>query len=371
MDQQSEIYYTIALSSISSVGNVGFQRLINVFGSAENVFKADKKQITKIDRVGEFLANNILKEKTDALKKAEEEMQFIEKNHIVTLLQSDENYPTRLKHCPDAPPILFARGEFSSNPPHCVAIVGTRRCTQYGTKMVKEIVEELAPYHILVISGLAEGIDTAAHQAALDNHLSTIGVLGHGLRYIFPASNKKLAKTMIDNQGGVLTEFLSNTPGDAFNFPRRNRIIAGMADAIIVAEAHKKGGALITADIGFSYDRDIFAFPGKAHDSASEGCNNLIKQNKAALITSGQDVAAMMNWTNDNKKTTTTATIRTFDLNNEESKIINILQERGEVNIDDISEISGMDALTLSSILLTLEFKGYIECLPGKRYHIT
>lgn len=370
MINQTELLYTIALGNIPEIGCMTVRKLISAMGSAQNVLLADKKHLIMHEHLQPAMADNIINKKESALQQAEEEILWIQKNNISILHIEDDNYPSRLKQCVDAPPLLFARGSFNANATHCISIVGTRHCTSYGVGMTKEIVKELAPYHPLIISGLALGIDTAAHQAAVDNGLCTIGILGHGLKFLYPSSNVNLAKQMVEN-GGVITEFTSSTSGEAFNFPRRNRIIAGMSDAVIVIEAKARGGALITANLGFSYDRDVFALPGKATDITSAGCNNLIKQNKAALITGGHDIAVMMNWTSkrrSRKKQADTQLLISFDEN--EKKIIQALQEKEGINIDDLAIATQLDNLTLSNTLLTLELKGSIECVPGKKYYL-
>ena len=371
MDTASELLYSIALSNIPAVGTMMSRKLISMMGSAQNILSTDKKTLVNYEHIPLHLADNIIKCKADALQKAEEEISFMEKNNISALLYNDKAYPDRLKQCPDAPLVLFARGNFDTNTKHCISIVGTRKCTAYGINSTKMIVEQLAEYNPLIISGLALGIDTAAHQAAVENNLATIGILGHGLKFIYPASNRGLAKRMLDN-GGVMTEFTSDTNGDAFNFPRRNRIIAGMSDAIIVIEAHARGGALITANLAFSYDRDVFALPGKVSDAASAGCNNLIKNNKAALITSGEDIANMMNWIGKHKRKNKKNEIQQLLINFEptEQSIIQALQQKEGINIDELAVITDIDQLTLANALLSLELQGYIICMPGKKYYL-
>lgn len=370
-DTSSELMYAIALSNIPEVGSIIGHKLISMMGSAQNVLTADKKILVNYEHLPLYLADNIIKNKNTALQKAENEILFMQKNNISALLYNDDDYPDRLRQCPDAPLVLFSRGNFNANAQHCLAIVGTRKCTPYGINSTKMIVEQLAEYNPLIISGLALGIDTAAHQAALENNLSTVGILGHGLKFIFPASNRGLAKRMLDH-GGVMTEFTSDTCGDAFNFPRRNRIIAGMADAIIVIEAHARGGALITANLGFSYARDVFALPGKATDTASAGCNNLIKNNKAALITSGDDIAGLMNWIGKNKRKNKKNELQQLLINFDptEQSILQALQQNEGINIDELALITDIDHLTLANVLLSLELQGYIVCMPGKKYYL-
>jgi len=369
-NKEVEIFHTIALIQISEIGCVVAQKLIDVFGSASAVFQLKKSELSGVGNLSENVIKNIVSEKKLAFEIAETEMAFIAKNNIKVLLKNDECFPKRLIHCLDAPLLLYGKGNLDLNPKRSVAIVGTRQYTEYGNKITHQIVETLSTYdNLQIVSGLATGIDTFAHQAALKYGLSTVGVLGHGLQTIYPVGNKKLSVSMQEN-GGLLSEFTSTTVGNAYNFPRRNRIIAGMADAIVVVEAHAKGGALITAKIGFSYNRDVFAIPGKIGDKASEGCNNLIKNNTAALITSAEDIIKMMMWDDNPPRKTEKAkqTRLLLDLTNEEQEIVQILQEKEKLNIDELLLTTSWNITTLSKILLTLEFKGIITCLPGKRY---
>jgi DNA processing protein len=368
-DKENEIFHTIALTQIPEIGCITAQKLIDAFGSASAIFQ-QKKSTLSAEGISDNLTKSILSGKEIALQIAEKEMRFIEKNNISVFLKNDKLFPKRLTECLDAPILLYGKGNLNLNPKYSVAIVGTRKYSEYGVAMTSKIVEELSEHNeIQIISGLAAGIDTFAHRSALKHNLSTIGVLGHGLQTIYPANNKKLAISMQET-GGILSEYTSTTIGIAHNFPRRNRIIAGMADAIVVVEAHEKGGALITATIGFSYNRDVFAVPGRIGDKASEGCNNLIQFNKAALVTSGEDIIKMMMWDDKPGKNTMKAKQiqLMLDLSKEEQAVVNALQENVKLNIDELQIITSLNIATLSKTLLTLEFKGIINCLPGKRY---
>ena len=371
-NRQEEILYTIALTQIPAVGCVAAQRLLSVCGSAKQIFKEKANQLLLIERISPTIAHNIHHHKEEAVAVAQKEIEFIEKQGICVFMQTDEHFPFRLKNCIDAPILLYGKGNMDLNPKHCISIVGTRRLTDYGNRMTQQIVEDLSTYeHIQIVSGLADGIDTVAHTVSVKQNLSTVGVLGHGLKMLYPASNRKLAVSMLE-KGGMLTEFMSHTLPEAHNFPRRNRIIAGLSDAIVVIEAREKGGALITANIGFSYDREIFTVPGRIGDKTSEGCNNLIKFNKAALITSGHDIVEMMLW--ENKRTAANKEGKQkklpLNLNNEETLIIETLQQNEMLDIDELSMITELNINTLSKTLLSLEFEGYIVCLPGKRYRM-
>jgi DNA processing protein len=370
-NKQNEIVYTIALTQLSSVGNITAQKLIQACGNAETVFKTSSKQLLEMG-FSAILSEQITATKAIALEIAYHEMEFLEKNDIHVFLFNDDTFPKRLAQCVDAPILLYGKGNLDLNPKRSVAIVGTRRFTDYGNRITRKIIEEIASYgNIQIISGLAAGIDTIAHQEALQNSLSTIGVLGHGLQTLYPANNRKLAKNMLE-QGGLITELTSTTIGESFNFPRRNRIIAGMSDAIIVVEAQEKGGALITAKYGISYGKEVFAVPGRIGDKTSEGCNNLIKYNHTSLILSGHDIVNTMSW-NDKSQGTPQKTHPKqmkllLNLNKDEEVIVNSLQEKNESNIDELLFATGLSISVLSTTLLTMEFKGLICCLPGKRY---
>ena len=364
----NETLYTIALTQIPLIGNITASKLIDACGSAEAVFEESAKKIPKIERLSTAVTSSIASAKNTAMETAYREMKFIEDNNIKVFLKSDDMYPKRLLSCIDAPVVLYGKGNLNLNPKYSVSIVGTRRLTEYGNQVTKKIIEELTSYEgMQIISGLASGIDTVAHQSCIQHSLPTVAVLGHGLKILYPPSNRQLAEKMLQN-GGIITEFLYDTPIDPHNFPKRNRIIAGMSDAIVVTEAHEKGGALITANIGSSYNRDVFSIPGKIGDKASEGCNNLIKNNIAALITSGEDIARMMLWKDIPQKSKNKQMKLLLDLNPDEQLIVNTLEQRKELNIDELLIVTELNTNTLSSTLLMLEFKGIITCLPGKRY---
>ena len=372
-NRQEEIFHTIALTQIPAVGCVAAQRLLTVCGNARQIFHEKPHLLSQIERISPTIAANISAHRKEAMQIAQEEMAFIEKNGIAVFLRTDDAFPSRLKHCIDAPVLLYGKGNMDLNPKHSISIVGTRRLTDYGNRMTQQIVADLSKYeHIQIISGLAAGIDAVAHASAVKHNLSTVGVLGHGLKTLYPADNQKLALSMLE-KGGLLTEFTGNTRVESHNFPRRNRIIAGLSDAIVVVEAREKGGALITANIGFSYDRDVFTVPGRIGDKTSEGCNNLIKFNKAALITSGHDVVEMMLW--DNKRTAAGNENRQqklpLNLNDDETLIVKTLQQHEMLDIDELSHLTELNINTLSKTLLSLEFEGYIACLPGKRYRVS
>lgn len=366
---QSAIYQALILTQLPAIGNITARKLVAACGSVEAVFKEKSTHLASIKGVSQNIVNSLKNIQSAIYDKAEKELSFIEEKQIQTYILNEENYPKRLRHCPDAPLLFFGKGNMDFNVPKVVAIVGTRNASTYGIDFTKQLISDLSDYDVLIVSGLALGIDTAAHEASIHHSQQTIAVLGHGLKTLYPASNGKLAARML-NKGGIITEFMSDTIPDATNFPMRNRIIAGLSDAIVVVEAKKEGGALITANLGFSYDRDIFAVPGRVGDTNSEGCNNLVKSNKAALITSAADILEIMRWNNDGEKRKNRQEKLFFDINEDEKQIIEVLKQENEVNIDSLLLKINMPHARLIAVLLDLECKGYIECLPGKRYKL-
>ncbi len=362
------LLYQIGIGLIPGIGDVRAKKLIAYCGGVEAVFKETKKALLKIPGIGQAIVNEIISQKVIA--RAEQEINFIEQEGVKALFYLDEAYPRKLKYCDDGPVMLYYKGQAEINQPRIISIVGTRSATEYGKNMCKTLAAGLVPYNAMIVSGLAYGIDTVAHKAALDNKLSTIGVLGHGLDNIYPAENRGLAEKMVQQAGGLLTEFMSGTKPDRENFPQRNRIIAGMSDAVIVVEAAERGGALITAEIALSYNRDVMAVPGNLGRKYSTGCNKLIKLNKAALIESAADVAYCLGWElNEAKKENRQQQIFPV-LTEQEEMLVNILKEADTIAIDDITYKSKLPVSKTAALLLELEFKGLISALPGKRYRL-
>lgn len=369
MDQERLSF--IALHSISGVGDYLLKQLISYCGSAEQVFKTPKGKLMKIPGVGAVTADAIVSEKPMA--QAEKEIKKAEKHNTEILFYTDKKYPTRLKKIEDAPALIYFQGKADLNHPKSVGIVGTRQATAYGKENVERIVQELVPHQALIVSGLAYGIDIHAHKQALKNNLPTIGVMGSGMDIVYPAAHKETTKKMIE-LGGLLTENVFGTKPDAHNFPARNRIIAGMCDALIVVEAAEKGGALITADIANSYNKDVFALPGNIGITYSEGCNKLIKMNKAHLYSSVKDLEYIMNWSaEDGSSTTPKSNPTTIDWENfdyEEKKVLSVLKEKSPIQIDELMWRTELAPGVLASLLLGLEFKNAVESLPGKEYRL-
>ena len=362
-----DLLYQIALTLVPNIGNVHAKTLALHFGDAESIFKAKRKDLEQLDGIGIIRAKSI--KEFNSFTGSEKEIEFIEQYKIAPLFITDKNYPQRLRNCYDSPALLFYRGNADLNTSKIVGIVGTRNNSEYGKNICEQLVQDLQEQNILIVSGLAFGIDTIAHKTALKNNLQTIGVLAHGLDTLYPAQNKSLAKQMIE-QGGLLTEFMSGTNPDKQNFPKRNRIVAGISDAIVVIETGKKGGSLITAELANGYNKDIFAIPGRCNDSKSEGCNFLIKNNKAALITCANDLLENMAW-KENKKISPKKQRELFiDLTADEKVIVAILQLQESSTIDELYFKSALSSSAVAAALLMLEMQGVIVSLPGKIYKL-
>jgi DNA processing protein len=364
------LLHRVALTYVKNIGPTLAKSLVAYFGDAEKVFGARAGKLIKVPGIGEKTINQL--DFDAALKKAENELKFIEKNGIEVIFYTDSRYPKRLKNCNDSPVLLYAKGNADLNAQHVISIVGTRNATEYGKNLCRQLIEELQQYNVLIVSGLALGIDVAAHKECLKNSVPTVGVVGHGLDRLYPSQNRAIAEKMLEN-GGLLSEYPSGTIPDRENFPQRNRIVAGMTDATIVVEAGIKGGALITAEIANSYNRDVFAFPGRLGDEFSEGCNFLIRNNKAQLLTCAADLPFSLGW-EDGKSSKPAIEQFTlpFDLLPDESLIINFIkQNNGPLAIDDLSIKTNMPTSKLAMNLLNMEMQGYIRSLPGKTYCIS
>jgi DNA processing protein len=369
MQNDELLKYQIALTMIPKVGGITAKKLIAYCGGVEAIFKEKKSALLKIPGIGEMLASSITGH--DIFREVDKEIEFIRKNQIQTYFYTDAGYPARLKHCEDGPILLFFKGNADFNKEKVIAIVGTRSITEYGKQKCHEIIEGLRKFNPLVVSGLAYGVDAKAHKTALDLELQTVGVLGHGLDRVYPPLNKPLADRMLAENGGLLSDFVSNTMPDRENFPKRNRIIAGMVDALIVIEAAVTGGALITANIANSYDRDVFAVPGRTTDTYSQGCNLLIKSLKANLAESAVDIEYIMGWEAEKEKKKRNIQHQLFvELDEREKVIVDMLKETGEASFDLLVQRSGFGFSVTSSLLLNLEFKGLVVNLPGKVFRL-
>ena len=362
MSSNNDLLYKLALNYIPNIGAVKAKDLVSYCGGIKEVFSASKRQLLSIPGIAETRAEDVLT--SDALAKAEKELNALDGKDIKLISYLDDDYPENLKHYPDSPVLLYCKGNMNLNAPRMVAIVGTRKITPYGIVQCQQIVEQLVPLNCTVISGMAYGVDTHAHRNALEMDLPTIGILGNGLNTIYPAANRKMATRMLD-KGGVISEFPLDAKPDRENFPMRNRIIAGMADVVIVIESAQSGGSMITAEYANNYNKDVFAIPGKLTDEFSAGCNHLIKIHKANLLTSADDISYIMRW---DKQAEPRQMSLIVDLEPEEQKVVDILRANPKMSLDVMHYETQIPLGSLTSILLNLEFKGILTTLPGKKY---
>ena len=363
----TELLHLLALLKVDGVGDIVAKKLLNHFATAENIFKAKANQLESIDGIGRVLIKN-LRDKT-VFNLAEAELKFIKENNINCLFYQDEKYPDRLKHCIDGPILLFTSGTIDFNNRKVISIVGTREITSYGTEFCKKFIEDLAPLNPIIVSGFAYGVDIVAHKVAMDLGLQTIGVVAHGLNQVYPKVHKKYVAKMEQN-GGFMTEFWSNSNPEKENFVKRNRIVAGISEATIVIESAEKGGSLITANLANDYNRDVFAVPGRTSDKFSQGCNNLIKTQKAHLLTSAADLIYILNWELKQDETKVIQKQLFVSLENDEQKIYDYLQKNGKQLLDVIALECDFPIFKISSILLNMELKGVIRPLPGKLFEV-
>ncbi|CAM3598069.1 DNA-processing protein DprA [Flavobacterium chungbukense] len=365
MDDQN-LFNLLALLKVDGVGDVVGKKLLHSFGNASAIFKAKNTQLALVDGIGSVLLKK-LKDKT-IFQKAEKELDYIKKNNVNVSFFQDQNYPERLKHCFDSPILIFTVGNIDFEKKKMISIVGTRQITSYGTDFCRKLIEDLAPLDPLIVSGFAYGVDIVAHQAAMDYNLQTIGVLAHGLSQIYPRTHKKYMAKMEEN-GGFITEFWSDSNPDKEKFVRRNRIVAGMTEATIVIESADKGGSLITANMANEYNRDVFAVPGRVTDKYSQGCNNLIKTQKANVLTNAADLIYMLNW--DIKEKPKNIQKQLFiELDPNEQKVYDFLQKNGKELLDIIAVQCEFPVFRMSGILVNMELKGVIRPLPGKLFEV-
>ncbi len=361
----SELLNILALMRVEGVGDIVAKRLINHLGSAEAVFSAKKSQITAIEGIGEVVYNSL--KGANTFKLAEAELKFIQDNAIRPLYYQEKNYPDRLKHCIDGPVLLFTSGTINIENRKTISIVGTRQMTSYGSDFCRKLIEDLVPLNPVIISGFAYGVDIHAHTVAMDQGLQTIGVVAHGLNQVYPKVHKKYVAKMEEN-GGFMTEFWSTSNPDKENFVKRNRIVAGLSEATIIIESADKGGSLITANIANDYNRDVFAVPGRITDKYSMGCNNLIKSQRANVLTDAADLIYMLNWQLEEEKKKPVQKQLFVVLENDEQKVYDYLQKNGKELMDVIALQCKMPIFKISSLLLNMELKGVIRPLPGKLF---
>ena len=366
----SELLYQLALTEVPNIGCVHAKILVQEFGPAEKIFKAKQQLLERIEGIGEIRARSI--KAFSNFSNAEEEIKFIEKYKIKPLFLTDKNYPKRLLNCYDSPTLLFYKGDADLNASKVIAIIGTRNHTEYGKQQTEKLVKELSSQNILVVSGMAFGIDAIAHKTALKNDLATVGVLGHGLDQIYPPEHSSLAKDMLKQGGGLLTEFRSKTKPDKHNFPTRNRIVAGMSDATVVIETGEKGGSMITAELANGYNKDVFALPGRLTDNKSAGCNFLIRNNKAMLLTGAEELIEVMGWEEKAKRLKEKKSQREIfiELSKDEKIIVDILKEKDLVHVDELNFKSGLSNSSMAAAILNLELQGVVATLPGKLYRL-
>lgn len=370
----STLLYQIALPLLPEVGVVTAKRLTASFGSAEGVFRASKSDLLHETQANEMAITKMMAGKDAALHRAEEEMAFVEKHQIQTYYFEDENYPDPLRPLSDAPILLYGKGNIRLNHGHFVSIVGTRMPSDRGKQICHELVTELARLvpDLTIISGLAYGIDVTAHKAAIEAGIPTFIVPAHGLDRIYPVANRNVAIQSLA-EGGILTEYMSGTEPEKANFVARNRIVAGLSEATIIIESKIRGGSLITARLAQDYGRDVFAFPGRPSDQLSEGCNWLIRNNTAGLVTCAQDIIDAMGWqTRKEEAVQTTMTSLLVDLSPDEEQVIQALRTNEDgLHINEIVSATQLSFQDVSSILFMLEMKGLIRALPGSIYRLS
>ena len=359
-----ELFYLLALQKVDGVGDIVAKKLLTHCGTAEAVFKTKAANLQSIDGIGSSILKK-LKDKT-VFQKAESELKFIESNHISVSSFRNDLYPERLKHCIDGPLLLFGSGNMDFSNRRMISIVGTRQITPYGMEFCRKLIADLAPLNPIIVSGFAYGVDIIAHQAAMEHNLQTIGVVAHGLNQIYPKVHKKYVAKMEKN-GGFLTEFWSSSEPEKENFVKRNRIVAGMSEATIVIESAEKGGSLITANLANDYNRDVFAVPGRLSDKYSQGCNNLIKTQRANLLTSAADLVYILNWELETSAKPVQKQLF-VSLENDEQKAYDYLQKSGKQLLDIIALECDFPIFKMSSMLLNMELKGVVRPLPGKLF---
>ncbi len=368
---EKEQIYSIALTLVPGVGHIGAKHLVSGMGSAVDVFRLRKELPERIPGVNRRVVEAL--DCPQAIARAEQEYEFVRKNRISCLTFHDEAYPSRMRECEDAPIVLFFKGNADLNSFRIINVVGTRHATEYGTRICAAFLHELKALcpDVLIVSGLAYGIDIHAHREALANKLPTVAVLAHGLDRIYPSVHRKTAVDMLE-EGGLLTEFMSGTAPDRHNFVSRNRIVAGMCDATIVVESAEKGGSLITAELAESYHRDCFAFPGRADDECSAGCNRLIRDNKAALLLSAADLVNAMGWNSPAASSAKVNVQRSLflELSEEEQRVFAILEKRGSLQINTLVVETNIPVHKMNAILFELEMKGVVRTMAGGMYQL-
>lgn len=363
----NQLLTVLALQNVNNIGDATAKKLINFCGNAENVFREKKNTLLKIDGIGEHTIKDLFNSRHFA--EAEKELTYIKENNISFSYYTDEMYPEKLKHCIDGPILIFKTGDIDLANRKIISIVGTRQITSYGAYFCEKLIDELSPLNPIIVSGFAYGVDICAQKAAIEKNLQTIGCLAHGLNQIYPKPHH-MYRHKIEKNGGFITDFWSKDEPERNNFLRRNRIIAGLSEATIVIESAEKGGSLVTADIAHSYNREVFAVPGRTNDKFSIGCNNLIKQQKAHMLTSTADLIYVLNWDIVDKKPKPIQKRLFVELVDDEKNIYNYLQKNGKGLLDSIALECQMPVHKVSTTLLSMELKGVIRPLPGKLFEV-
>ncbi len=363
---ENNLLFTLALQNVSKIGDITAKKLIQHCGSAEAVLKEKKQNLLRIDGVGSIVIGDLYSKKH--LLEAEQELKFIQDNNVVVHYFMDDFYPEKLKHCIDGPIVLFQSGKINLKEQRIISIVGARKITTHGIAQCEKLVEHLAPFNPIIVSGFAYGTDITAQKAALKNNLQTIGCLAHGLNQIYPKIHKKYVAD-IERHGGFFTDFWSTATFDRNNFLKRNRIIAGLSEATIVVESAEKGGSLVTADIANSYNREVFAVPGRSSDTQSEGCNNLIKVQRAHLLSKPADVPYILNWQLETQEKVVQKKLF-VELDTDEKVLFNVLKDNGKMILDRIALKCNMPTFRVASLLLKMELKGVVRPLPGKQFEV-
>ena len=365
MISNDELRYMLALQRAPNLGDTSARKIVSHVGTAKGVFKEKRHKLLKISGIGSFKLKDL--EEKYLLDEAERELDFIHRNQISVVTFKEDHYPERLRHCADAPLVLFYRGELPKPEQRILSIVGTRTITSYGRSVCEQLIDELSALNPVIVSGFAYGVDITAHMAAVNMRLTTIACLAHGFDQWYPRSHAKYVDQILE-QGCFISEFWSDDAFDRSNFLRRNRIIAGISEATIVIESAEKGGSLVTADIANSYNREVFAIPGRIGDLKSKGCNDLIRSQQAHLVTSAADIVYMLNWSLEQIETKPRQKQLFVELNPDEQHLFDFLQEKDDVHLDTIALACNMPTFTVASLLLQMELKGIIRPLPGKRF---
>ena len=363
---ETELIQILALQKASKIGDIKAKKLIKYCGSVEELFKAKKRNLLKIEGIGTVLIKELFRGLD--FKEAERELDFIRKHNLKCHFFTDDSYPERLKHCVDGPILLFQSGNININQQPIISIVGTRNITSHGIAFCEKLVDQLTPFNPIIVSGFAYGTDITAQKAALYHNLQTIGCLAHGLNQVYPKSHAKYIEP-IKQHGGFFTDFWSTDDFERTNFLKRNRIIAGLSEATIIIESAKKGGSLVTAEIANSYNREVFAVPGRISDPCSTGCNNLIKMQRAHLLSQPEDVPYILNWNLETQKSIIQRSLF-VELDKNEGVIYNFLKDQGRSTLDIIAIKINMPTFKVISIMLNLELKGMVRPLPGKEYEL-